>query len=201
VGFPSYYHISNFRLHAQFIEMETRELDISKFQQINAIRAKRWHNDGKTKWSLLEWAGAMCGESGEAANLAKKMRRLDMELPNKEAGISKDNYDELRRQLAKEVTDSIIYGLIILSEIEYDASQMLAEVFDRKSFEYGFPERAPRSIIVHPLLEKLIDNIINDNPVDWKEIETKLEQLTDKEKSIVYSLQIIHKIFKFKGEW
>lgn len=118
-------------------------MDITKFQEINEVRAKRWHHDGKTNWNLLEWAGAMCGEAGEAANIAKKMRRLDMDLPNKEAGISKDNYDLLRKQLAKEVADTIIYGLIILSEIEFNSSHVLAEVFNQKSFEYGFPERAP----------------------------------------------------------
>ena len=26
-------------------------------------------------WNALEWAGAMCGEAGEAANLCKKLRR------------------------------------------------------------------------------------------------------------------------------
>ncbi len=26
-------------------------------------------------WNPLEWAGALCGEAGEAANIAKKLRR------------------------------------------------------------------------------------------------------------------------------
>jgi hypothetical protein len=43
-----------------------------------------------------------------------------------------------------EVADSIIYGLIIMSELDVDASVMLAHVFDEKSIEYGFPERAPK---------------------------------------------------------
>lgn len=118
-------------------------MDISKFQEINAIRAIRWHNNGQTQWTLLEWAGAMCGESGEAANVAKKIRRLNQGLPNKEAGLSKNNLPELKQKLAVEIADSIIYGLIILAEIDVDASQILAEVFDQKSIEYGFPERAP----------------------------------------------------------
>jgi len=118
-------------------------MDISKFQEINAIRAKRWHNEGSTNWTLLEWAGAMCGESGEAANFAKKIRRLDMNLPNKEKGLDVSNSEILKAKLAAEVADSIIYGLIILSEIEVDASIILQEIFNGKSREYGFPERAP----------------------------------------------------------
>ena len=118
-------------------------MDISKFQLINEERAKRWHN-GQPQWSLLEWCGAMCGESGEAANNAKKIKRLDTSLPNKEAGLDKTNTELLKAKLATEVANSIIYGIIILSELGVDASQILADVYDQKSIEYGFPERAPR---------------------------------------------------------
>lgn len=118
-------------------------MDISQLQSINAIRAERWHHHGKTDWTLLEWAGAMCGESGEAANVAKKIRRLDMQLPNKEKGLDKSNLRELQIKCAMEIADSIIYGLIILSKLDLDASNVLAHVFNEKSIEYGFPERAP----------------------------------------------------------
>jgi len=117
-------------------------LDLDKFQTTNAIRGRRWHQGDLTQWSLLEWAGAMCGEAGEAANAAKKLRRLDLELPNKEAGIPKADMDALREKLADEVGDTIIYGLLILSVLYVSASQVIARVFDRKSIEYGFPERA-----------------------------------------------------------
>ena len=119
-------------------------MNIDDFQNINATRAKRWHNDGQEKWTMLEWAGAMCGESGEAANIAKKIRRLDMKLPNKEAGLDKSNLRELQMKCAMEVADSIIYGLIMFSELDINASNILTLVFDTKSIEYGFPERAPR---------------------------------------------------------
>lgn len=118
-------------------------MNISKLQDINAERAIRWHNNGETSWTLLEWAGAMCGEAGEAANFAKKLRRLEQSLPNKTAGLDKSNNLELRFGCAKEVADTIIYGLVILSKLGFDASLVLQEVFDRKSVEYGFPERAP----------------------------------------------------------
>jgi hypothetical protein len=118
------------------------KLDIVEFQRINEIRAKRWHNDGQTQWTLLEWAGAMCGESGEAANFAKKIRRLQQELPNKEKGLDIKDLHVLKMKCAKEVADSIIYGLILLSELDQNAAVVLANVFDEKSIEYGFPERA-----------------------------------------------------------
>lgn len=119
-------------------------MNIDELQKVDAIRAARWHNGDITQWTLLEWAGAMCGESGEAANYAKKIRRLDLQLPNKEAGLDKDNYEELRMKCAMEVADSIIYGLVMLSLLDVKASVILTYVFNKKSIEYGFPERAPK---------------------------------------------------------
>ena len=118
-------------------------MDITQFQKVNEERAKRWHQDSEP-WSLLEWSGAMCGESGEAANFAKKIKRIHQKLPNFKMGLATDKLNELNQSLAKEVADSIIYGLIILSKLDMDASEVIADVYDQKSIEYGFPERAPR---------------------------------------------------------
>ena len=74
--------------------------------------------------------------------MAKKLRRLDKELPNREAGTPASDADALRDKLAREVCDGIIYGLIILSALDIDAAAAIADVFDTKSLEYGFPERA-----------------------------------------------------------
>jgi len=119
-------------------------MNINKFQKINAKRAKIWHSDISRPWSLLEWAGAMCGESGEAANFAKKILRIELGSINREWGVKKNNLEELKIKLAKETADSIIYGLLILSELGVEASEIIADVFDNKSIEYEFSERAPR---------------------------------------------------------
>jgi hypothetical protein len=116
-------------------------MDINIFQQLNKLRAERWHKNASREWSLLEWAGAMAGETGEACNLAKKILRLELDLPNKEAGIDKTDLSRLKHNLAEEVSDSIIYGLLFLSEIDYNAAKTIAHVFNRKSVEYGVPER------------------------------------------------------------
>jgi len=117
-------------------------MDLDKFQQINAERGKRWHNSDLSQWSLLEWSGAMCGEAGEAANIAKKIKRIEIKLPNKEAGLEITGLDGLKLKLAMEVADTIIYGLLIMSLLDVEASSIIKLVFDKKSKEYGFPERA-----------------------------------------------------------
>lgn len=117
-------------------------MDIDRFQQTNAIRGSRWHQGDLTQWSELEWAGAMCGEAGEAANVAKKIRRLSLSLPNREADLTQDDSSALREKFGDEVGDTIIYGLLLLSVLGFNASEVIGRVFDRKSVEYGFPERA-----------------------------------------------------------
>lgn len=117
-------------------------MDISELQKTNEHRKLHWH--ARDTWSLAEWTNAMAGETGEACNISKKILRLENELPNKEAGLDKNNLEELKLNLANEVADSIIYGLLIMSKLGVDASTVIADVFDQKSIEYGFPERAPR---------------------------------------------------------
>lgn len=55
-------------------------MNLREFQTINAKRGRKWHHGDLNRWTYLEWAGAMCGEAGEAANYAKKMRRLEQGL-------------------------------------------------------------------------------------------------------------------------
>ena len=117
-------------------------MNLDEFQAVNAHRGRRWHQGDLSQWSVLEWAGAMAGEAGEAANAAKKLRRLDLALPNREAGLTRDDAAPLRAQVAKECADTIIYALLLMSLMGVNASDVIADVFDQKSIEYGFPERA-----------------------------------------------------------
>ena len=93
-------------------------------------------------WSLSDWMLAATGEFGEAANVAKKLRRLDLALPNKEAGLTRSDAEPLKEKLAEECADTIIYALLLMSLMGVNASSVIERVFDRKSVEYGFPERA-----------------------------------------------------------
>lgn len=115
-------------------------ITIKNMQKINAIRARKWHHGDLSQWSLLEWAGAMAGEAGEACNVAKKIRRLDLALPNKESGLDSSNIHALRFKLAQECADTIIYAMLTMSALDIDAETVIKGVFNKKSIEYGFPE-------------------------------------------------------------
>jgi NTP pyrophosphatase (non-canonical NTP hydrolase) len=108
----------------------------------NRTRVERWH--GLHDWTPLEWAGAMCGETGEAANAAKKLKRVTTKIAhNDNRQTAGDKFDrvEYARQVAHEVADAIIYGALLCDAVEQDLVEAIRVAFNTKSEEYGFPER------------------------------------------------------------
>lgn len=125
--------------------MGEKTMTVRDLQNVSITRSNRWHKGGLTDWSALEWAGAMAGEAGEAANAAKKLRRIEdgIQNINLEAGRSLVDLDKARLQVSKEVADTILYGLLLVARVGHtdDFETILAGVFNAKSEEYGFPER------------------------------------------------------------
>lgn len=118
-------------------------LTISDIHKANLTRVLRWHPEGLQCWSPLEWAGAMAGEAGEACNAAKKLWRIKQGVINinLEKGRSLTELDQAHTAIAKEVADTIIYGLLLMAAIGKEPEDVIREVFNKKSEEYGFPER------------------------------------------------------------
>lgn len=110
---------------------------------MNVERCKKWHPGGIEEWSALEWAGAMAGEAGEAANAAKKLKRCESLLQNIYApGRSIIDADQARIAISEEVADTILYGLLLMARVgTNDPESVIRRVFNRKSEEYGFSER------------------------------------------------------------
>lgn len=108
-------------------------------------RSKRWHNGDTAQWSVLEWAGAMCGEAGEAANAAKKLKRLEDQMKSfNEAVRHFATAPEAQQAVIKEVCDTILYAVLVAHAAGASPEEfvrVLCETFNRKSEEYDFPER------------------------------------------------------------
>jgi NTP pyrophosphatase (non-canonical NTP hydrolase) len=119
-------------------------MNINELFDVNLSRARRWHLDGIEEWSALEWAGAMAGEAGEAANAAKKLKRLETHIASINEG--KRHFTDLapaQIAVAKETADTIIYALLLLARVGVtDAEDLIREVFNRKSEEYGFNRKS-----------------------------------------------------------
>lgn len=120
-------------------------LTFAALDAANRARVVRWHPTGLVDWSALEWAGAMCGEAGEAANAAKKLKRIDGGLKNinTEEGRSLTDRKAAARTVAKEVADTVVYGSLLCAAVDESLEAAIIDVFNAKSEEYGFPERLP----------------------------------------------------------
>ena len=118
-----------------------KPLTINELFIVDLERARRWHDE--EDWSALEWAGAMCGEAGEAANAAKKLKRVHAEIKNiNEGDRSLTTVEAASRKVAAEAADTIIYALLLMARVGVtDPENVIREVFNKKSEEYGFPER------------------------------------------------------------
>ena len=118
-------------------------MDIQQIFDTNLSRCQRWHERGIHDWSPLEWAGAMAGEAGEAANAAKKLKRIETDMMSiNESARHYTSVEDARIQVAKEVADTILYGLLLMARVGVNMpGELLREVFNKKSEEYGFPER------------------------------------------------------------
>lgn len=82
-------------------------------------------------WTLLEWAGAMCGEAGEASNVAKKFRRGD---------YCVNNVTEVE-ELADEIADNIIYADILAAQADIDLGEAVRRKWNKTSAKIGYEGR------------------------------------------------------------
>lgn len=114
---------------------------IREIQEVNVARSNRWHGGDFKQWSGLEWAGALCGEAGEAANVAKKLKRIEDQIDGNAFSERKLDATQLRIQLAGECADVFLYLVMLAARYDIDLESAVRIKFNHKSAEMGFPER------------------------------------------------------------
>jgi len=87
-------------------------------------------------WSPLEWAGAMCGEAGEAANKAKKLRRVTSYGPEVARELNKGE-DIDPKQAGIEAADAVIYADLFAARLGLTLEDLIRLAFNDKSREIG----------------------------------------------------------------
>lgn len=112
-------------------------LTFNELQNASASRCRRWHTTEDQKWSLLEWAGAMCGEAGEAANVAKKIKRMTSKMKSVN---NPPSIEGAKEALILEAADTIVYAFALINEAGGSVEEAVRMVFNTKSEEYNFPE-------------------------------------------------------------
>lgn len=116
-------------------------LRVQALQDTCASRSARWHDTKDKEWTVLEIAGAMCGEAGEAANMAKKLRRHDLGMQRVGQGNLKKDRSALVYGLGMELADTIIYLCALATNEGIDLEKMIQVKFNKVSEDEGFPER------------------------------------------------------------
>ena len=92
-------------------------LDMNKLSNVNAARCESptGFNHPMEEWSIAEWTNAICGEAGEAANLAKKIIRT-------RAGVrgNSGTKEQYEAELAKELADIVLYCDLTATKLGID---------------------------------------------------------------------------------
>lgn len=81
-------------------------------------------------WTLLELAGAMAGEAGEAANQAKKIRRGDYTPGTPEM-------EQALWDVGVELADTVVYADVIATRLGIPLEDFLRWKFNTRSREIG----------------------------------------------------------------
>ncbi len=142
--------------------METEQinplpLNFDRLRDVSGRRCERWHGpdwrDETDPWTLADWSNAMAGEAGEAANVVKKIRRIDAglwdtqkypgdgstggltTLPSEEAKAA------LIEKLGSELADVVLYADLVAQKAGIDLGAAIRTKFNRVSHAQGFPER------------------------------------------------------------
>jgi NTP pyrophosphatase (non-canonical NTP hydrolase) len=119
-----------------------RDLTFRRVTEVNSARCERWHPGyphGDRNWSGADWANALAGEVGEACNVVKKLRRIDIGAP----GLTDPPSDELRAALADECADVFLYLDLLATFYSIDLPAAIVRKFNVVSERQQFPERLP----------------------------------------------------------
>jgi NTP pyrophosphatase (non-canonical NTP hydrolase) len=108
------------------------ELTFSGLRAGNEARQAHW--GGSDNWTLSDWSNAVAGEVGEACNVVKKIRRVELGT----AGNKKPTeayYD----QLETEIGDVLIYLDLLAAKAGLSLDGCARRAFNEKSDELKMP--------------------------------------------------------------
>jgi len=114
-------------------------LSLKEMQNYSCARLPYFHGEaGINEWSTFEWAGAVAGEAGEAANVAKKIKRVDTGHARKK---HPQRRAELVEMLAMECADTLTYLLILCKKEGIDLNDAFIRKYNQVSEENNIPVR------------------------------------------------------------
>lgn len=113
--------------------MKTEPLNFDQLRTTNVERCETVFHPLQA-WSPTDWGCAMAGETGEACNFIKKLRRLEgadryFDTPERRA--------ELNVKIAKELADVVIYADLLAARLGIDLGEAVRQKFNEVSDEHN----------------------------------------------------------------
>ncbi len=109
-------------------------MELEYLVEMNNARKALWHGENDP-WTLADWGNAMGEECGEAQNVIKKMRRLELGMRQQR---SPQTMEEFRKMLGDELADTILYALLTASAAGIDINVAIHDKFNEVSEREGF---------------------------------------------------------------
>lgn len=111
-------------------------MDMQEFSRMNRERSERpdGFNHDLDSWSLSEWMTATLGELGEAANVLKKINRIEIDRP----GVGDPPLNVLTQMFADEIADTFIYLDLMAQAAGFDLSSIALRKFRKTSEKIGY---------------------------------------------------------------
>lgn len=111
-------------------------LEFQELRKANVSRKNRWHGTADT-WTGADWSNAMAGETGEACNIVKKLRRHETGTGTM---YNTPDQDILLKQLAEELADVVTYCDLLAHFYGIDLGDAIIAKFNKVSAAQDFPE-------------------------------------------------------------
>ncbi len=107
------------------------------FSERNKTRceAQNGFNHKLDSWTLCDWMTALTGEVGEAANVIKKLKRIQDKIPG-----NSQTKEELTQQLADELADVACYLDLLAQSAGLDLETIRERKFNEVSMRIGYKE-------------------------------------------------------------
>lgn len=111
------------------------DLSFGELSAANAARhAQRAGGGTEAAWNLVDRTNELCGEAGELANLAKKVRRGR---PAQNGQKADPTLEEAKGDLAAEIADVVICASLVAGYLGIDLQQAVREKFNIVSDRIG----------------------------------------------------------------
>jgi NTP pyrophosphatase (non-canonical NTP hydrolase) len=148
------------------------------FSLTNMKRCRRWHPGfPKDSWTGADWSNAMAGEAGEAANVVKKLRRIELGTVQ----AAGDTRADLIAKLADEVGDVVTYADLLATFYGLDLGECVRAKFNKVSEREGFPERIPEEPLdlarIAAAIDLVWDRQYRDAPADHGNVDAADEEV------------------------